>query len=266
MAGRIAGPLHREVIGPVGAPNMIFVHPNPMDHDAWMYQLAHLSTWFRCVAVDLPGYGLSPTTSPDVSLFDIADACWEAAEEGPAILVGCSVGANVVEHMYHRAPDRTRAVVVAGAGFATAKPYLQRHIDAYGSQGLAYRYEYTLNDFSPSFRATPIARWFADMFMERNATADVDSILAMFRALIQPDPEWLAGDLNAPVLIITGSEDSAHQRAFALRDRLPDGELVTMEGAGHACQIERPWEFDRHLLDFLARRGLADGVTPIRPS
>ncbi len=260
MAERIAGPLHRVVIGPVGAPTMIFVHPNPMDHDAWIYQLAHLSTWFRCVAVDLPGYGLSPAASPDVTLFDLAQACWEAAEQGPAILVGCSVGANVVQHMYHLDPDRTRAVVLAGAGYAAAKPHLQRHIDAYESQGLAYRHEYTLNVFSPSFRSSPLARWFAEMFVERNATADVATILAMFRALIQPDPEWLAHDLNAPVLIITGSEDSAHQRAFALRDRLPDGELVIMEGAGHACQVERPWEFDRHLLDFLARRGVVEGA------
>jgi hypothetical protein len=56
------------------------------------------------------------------------------------------------------------------------------------------------------------------------------------------------------VLILTGSEDAAHQRAFALRDVLPDAELVTLVGAGHACQLEQPWEFDRHLLDFIDRR------------
>jgi hypothetical protein len=29
---------------------------------------------------------------------------------------------------------------------------------------------------------------------------------------------------------------------------------VTLVGAGHACQLEQPWEFDHHMLDFLDRR------------
>jgi len=35
---------------------------------------------------------------------------------------------------------------------------------------------------------------------------------------------------------------------------------VTIEGAGHACNMEQPWVFDRAMLDFLAARGL---IAPI---
>jgi hypothetical protein len=31
-----------------------------------------------------------------------------------------------------------------------------------------------------------------------------------------------------------------------------------MEGAGHACNMERPWEWDAHFLDFLRRQDLFD--------
>ena len=34
---------------------MAFVHPNPMDQSCWIFQLAHMSTWFRCIAIDMPG-------------------------------------------------------------------------------------------------------------------------------------------------------------------------------------------------------------------
>jgi 3-oxoadipate enol-lactonase len=257
MAANIDGALYREVAGPADAPLMVFVHPNPMDNAAWMYQLAHFSTWYRCVAVDLPGYGRSPRARAGLTLFDLAEACWEAADAeeaaGPVVLVGCSIGTNVVLHMQHLFPERTAAVVVSGAGYATEKPHLQRHIDAYGREGVAYRNAYALQDFSPAFRATPLAEWMAGLWTERNEAADVASILAMFDALIEGDPPWFA-DVRAPVLILTGSEDAAHERAFALRDVLPDAELVTLDGAGHACQLEQPWEFDRHLLDFLDRR------------
>jgi pimeloyl-ACP methyl ester carboxylesterase len=104
----------------------------------------------------------------------------------------------------------------------------------------------------------------AGLWTERNETADVPSILAMFDALIEGDPPWFA-DVRTPVLILTGSEDAAHQRAFALRDVLPDAELITLVGAGHACQLEQPWEFDRHLLEFLDRRvGLPSIARPAK--
>ena len=242
MASNINGALYREVTGPASAPLMVFVHPNPMDNAAWMYQLAHLSTWYRCVAVDLPGYGRSPRALPGVTLFDLAEACWDAA--GPegvdrVVLVGCSVGANVVLHMQHLSPERTAAVVVSGAGYSIEKPHLQRHVDAYRGDGIEYRNAYALQDFSPAFRATPLAEWMAELWTERNDAADVPSILAMFDALIQGDPPWFAG-VQAPVLILTGSEDAAHQRAFALRDVLPNAELVTLVGAGHACSSSSP--------------------------
>ena len=30
--------------------------------------------------------------------------------------------------------------------------------------------------------------------------------------------------------------------------------MVTIGGAGHSCNMERPWEWDAHFLAFLARR------------
>jgi pimeloyl-ACP methyl ester carboxylesterase len=32
--------------------------------------------------------------------------------------------------------------------------------------------------------------------------------------------------------------------------------LKVLPGAGHACQIEQPWLFNRHMIDFLTRHGL----------
>jgi pimeloyl-ACP methyl ester carboxylesterase len=107
------------------------------------------------------------------------------------------------------------------------------------------------------FAATPLAAWFARMFTERNATADLDTIVAMFAALGQPDPEHLQSDLHAPVLILSGSLDRGHSTAPALQARLPDAQLVTIEGAGHACHIERPWEVDREMIAFLRAHGHA---------
>ena len=41
----------------------------------------HLSTWFRCIGIDLPAFGKSPTAQPGLTVPDIAQACWEAMAE-----------------------------------------------------------------------------------------------------------------------------------------------------------------------------------------
>ena len=80
----INGPLYYERMGRTG-PVMAFVHPNPMDQSCWIYQMARFSTWFRCVAIDIPGYGRSPAGTAEMSRFDMAQALWEA----PSLSNGC---------------------------------------------------------------------------------------------------------------------------------------------------------------------------------
>ncbi|MCZ6610380.1 MAG: alpha/beta hydrolase, partial [Alphaproteobacteria bacterium] len=49
--------IHYEVAGE--GPPMVLIHANPFDHNLWMYQIAHFSTWFKVIAVDIRGYGRS---------------------------------------------------------------------------------------------------------------------------------------------------------------------------------------------------------------
>src|SRR5438270_1941884 len=99
-------------------PVISFIHPNPMDQSCWIFQMAHLSTWYRCIAIDIPGYGRSPKAVRGLTISDMAQACWEALDEafgdGPAILVGCSVGSRIIPYMYHQRPGKTAAMILSG--------------------------------------------------------------------------------------------------------------------------------------------------------
>ena len=256
MAAHIDGRLHWERQGPAGPP-LVLVHCNPMDLDCWLYQTAHLSTWFRTIAVDLPGYGRSPAATAGLTMDDVAQACWEAVDASTtdaAVLVGLSVGASVVAHMAAQRPGRTLALVLSGTGYHQPWKTFEHRIDAFRQQGLAYRYGYVLSLFGERFRDTDLARHLARMFAER--TADVETICEMFRALGTPPAPGFFERLHVPALIITGSEDVAHAAAFELQRRIAGCELAVIAGAGHACNLEQPWLFDLHLLRFLARHGI----------
>jgi pimeloyl-ACP methyl ester carboxylesterase len=262
MASHAEALLHWEQMGEQGTPLML-LHPNPMDSSCWLFQIAHLSTWFRTIAIDLPGYGRSPAPSSELTLSEMARQCWatvDAVTDAAAILVGVSVEANLTLYMAQQRPQRTLALVISGFGYDPAKAFSPRRVAMYREQGLALRAKHIPQLFSAAFRETPLARYVVRLYAQRNAWTSAENIAEMFRISGQPDPDSLFESVTTPTLIITGSEDGAHRSAFALQERIAGCELVTMEGTGHASHMERPWEFDQHLLAFLARRGLFDAT------
>jgi pimeloyl-ACP methyl ester carboxylesterase len=263
VAKHIDGPLYYERMGRQG-PVMAFVHPNPMDQSCWIFQMAHLSTWYRCIAIDIPGYGRSPKATAGLTTADMAEACWEAIDDAypgeTAILVGCSVGSIITPFMYHHRPKKTAALVLSGTGYNPGKEFTKRRINSYTTNGIDFRWQYALEDLSPAFRATPMAHFFADLFTERNGTADLQTIIRQFEALAQPEPAGHLEGIACPTVILTGTEDAIHSTAFALKALIPKCELKVLPGAGHACNIEQPWLFDRLMIEFLTRHGLHPGA------
>lgn len=256
----IAGPLYAEHAGRAGVP-VILIHSLPNDHSVWLYQIAHFQTWYRVVAVDLPGLGRSPRARPGLTMDDLAEACWDALDavsSEPAIVVGLSIGAGVAKYMAARRPDRTLALALTGAGYSerdgvlVAKGIL-RHEPGYTQQGIAYRRTQLQGNFSEAFRASDAGRYLVDLFTERDPTTDVASILSLLRAHDAADPAWLHPAIVAPTLIVTGGLDRSRPSQEALRRHIRGSEMVVIEGAGHCCNLEQPWAYDEAVLGFLAR-------------
>jgi 3-oxoadipate enol-lactonase/4-carboxymuconolactone decarboxylase len=235
---------------------MLFLHPNPLDGSCWLYQMAHLATWFRCVAVDLPGYGLSPASDGPFTMQDVARACWAALDEetdggSRAVLVGCSVGATLAQYMNAERPDATAALVLCGTGYYPTKSFAAARKVGYERQGISYRQDYAFEDFSRTFAQSDLARWYVDLLRERDTHADLPTILRLMDAMAVPDPPDLQTRISAPVLLIRGSEDAAFEHAGQLAERIHHSHLVTLNHAGHACFMEQPHAFDTQVINFL---------------
>lgn len=234
----------------------MLVHPNPLDGTSWLFQVAHLSTWYRTFTVDLPGYGHSPRLTGPTTMPDLAAAAWRAvtrAGAGSVVIGGISIGAALALHMARQEPARTRALVLSGYGDSPGKPFAQRRIDGYRAGGLAYRREHLREGLSPAFRGTAAGRDLDAILEDRGRLADVPSIIRLFEAHGAPDPADLF-DVAAPTLIISGSLDYALPGSRRMHERIRGSEMAIIEGAGHACNLEAPVAWNRHALDFLGRR------------
>jgi pimeloyl-ACP methyl ester carboxylesterase len=62
------------------------------------------------------------------------------------------------------------------------------------------------------------------------------------------------GAIDVPVLVIVGEKDKPFRGGAAyMAEKIPDAELVVIDGAGHSPNVTHPEEFDRCVTKFLAR-------------
>jgi pimeloyl-ACP methyl ester carboxylesterase len=262
MAKHIPGPLYFEQQGATGLP-MLFLHSTPDDHRLWLYQTAHFSAWFRCVAVDLAGYGRSPAVQKGVSIADQAQACWEVVDRistGPLVIQGNSMGSMVARHMAAAQPARTRALILSGCGYQPTREQMGGWKARYEKEGIAVRREQILDHFGVEGQKTAFARYYADMLCELTNEGTLGSIIAMNEALTHVHPAELGVGISSPCLIISGTADRNHAKSFELAEHIKGAEVAVVEGAGHSSCLQGPGEFNRHCIRFLSKHALFPGA------
>jgi pimeloyl-ACP methyl ester carboxylesterase len=261
MASHIPGPLYYEAVGATGLP-MLFLHSTPDDHRLWLYQTASFSAWYRCIAVDLAGYGRSPAVQPGVTTADHAQACWEVVDRfttGGAIIHGNSMGSEIAMRMAHQHPERVAALILSGCGCPTREVFLN-WAKRYRDEGIALRHAQLLDHFAPAGQQSPLLRHYADMVAALSNHGTLESIIANNEALAERPDAAFYDSLTMPTLIVIGELDRSKPSSYELQKRIKGSELVFIPDAGHACNLEAPAAYDAHCRRFLSRLGLYPGA------
>ena len=224
--------------------------------------MARFSAWYRTIAIDLAGYGRSPAPQDGLTLADHAAACWEAVDQvsdGGIIIQGNSVGSQVAMHMAAQRRERVLALIISGTGYPPPREPTARWKLRYEKEGVAPRLEQIIDHFAPAAQKHPHLRHYAEMVLELNNASTAASIVATNQALMNAPGEEFYRALAVPTLIVSGTEDRSRPGAFELQKRISGSELESIEGAGHACNIEAPAEYDAHCIGFLKKLGLFPG-------
>jgi len=224
---------------------------------------------YRVLALDLPGFGLSEKgTQPDYThpaQAEMLKTVMDLSGLDRAVLVGHSMGANVVLHFAHRYPERTLAVVtVSGAPvfdtewrfqsfFLRYPPFeragrvaLSRLVDSGRVRGLL--------ESAVADPATVTDAMVDGYYFRLTAGEWTSALIDMTIARPGNTLDFDVTDIAVPMLLIAGAEDGwvPQSQSVDWASGLSNARAEVMSEAGHLAMEERPSEFNHLVLDFLS--------------
>jgi len=243
----------------------VMVHANPFDHNLWMYQRAHFSTYFKVIALDIRGYGRSDKPATPFSLKDMADdVLGVCRDEGvsEAILGGVSVGSGIALLLGLEHPQMFKALILVGGNSGGAGSIDDR-IHGYTKIGIEkYHIRHLRELVAPDFPETKLGKYLLDTFVERDPWLSGECIAQIFRARGGMDMTPRLGSMKVPTLVINGEYDNSLKSGRRTASMIPGAIHKVLPGTGHACNIEDPGAFDEFVVDFLR----ANGLMPASPN
>jgi pimeloyl-ACP methyl ester carboxylesterase len=249
--------IHYEVHG--DGPPMVLIHANPFDRRLFTYQIASLAPYFRLVALDIRGYGLSDKPETHFTLEDMADDVLAVCAQEKitrAVFMGVSVGSGMSLLIGLNRPEMCDAIILVG-GSSKGGANIAHRVAGYTSADLrGYQRAHIRELVAPGFCETRLGAWVLDLFTEKSHELSGKSIAQIFLAREACDMQPCLTGMKPPTLVINGAHDMSLQRGGETASMIPGATHVVLPDTGHACCIEDPVAFDGAVREFLQAKGL----------
>lgn len=222
--------------------------------DTLMYRhvLAGLSDEFRVISVDAPSHGktLEPVNGEFQSLTrhaEFNERLLEALGVERPVIVGCSMGGNLVLEMGSRQPDAYAAIISCeGADYTPTMTQFLLDMLLLNGQEIVECYSKSLTgNRTPADRAREVV-WQIRRVNPEVMRGDLIGYAGF-------DKRDAVGKITAPVLLLRGDGDwlVSQEQVEATASRIPGSRIAVLAGTGHYPMIENPYEFNEALRAFL---------------
>jgi pimeloyl-ACP methyl ester carboxylesterase len=253
------------------ASTIVFLHGGRLTAHTWDLVCLALRDEYRCIALDMRGHGDSSWSAEgQYSIADYAGdlrALVSAESVGSLAVVGQSLGGVTAAYYASESPAGLEALAIIDiaphAPLGRGSSRIREFAETTAKPGTLEEFVAQAVSFNP--RRDPDSLRYS---LLHNLRQRSDGLLAW---KYDPAPYLLtaANDrvddharawqnverIGVPALLVLGgaSELLTRGEAEALVTRLPRGDLLTIAGAGHSVQGDRPRELSGALREFLAR-------------
>jgi pimeloyl-ACP methyl ester carboxylesterase len=243
-------------------PTVLLLHAGIADSTMWRPKHELLeAAGYRVIAPDLRGFGKRPLQPEPFS--HRRDA--ESFLDGPAALVGCSLGGRVALELAVDRPDLVERLILIAPG-PSGWEWSEETRAGWAAEEAAY----DAGDVEAAAEAS-VRMWVdgpnrspgdVDAGVRATVTAMVLRSYAMQQGAWEAGAEEEAldppigrrlGEIRWPTRVLVGEEDVADLQTIArhVADSVAGASLVTVRGAAHLPNLERPDEVNELLLSFL---------------
>lgn len=253
--------LHVVVEGPNGAPTVMLSNSLGTDHTMWDGLAKHLSGQVRLIRYDTRGHGQSsPPPYAETTIARLGRDVVNILDHLDVTRVrfcGLSIGGMTGLWLGANVGDRFSCLALSNTGaYVGMTDIWNGRIKTVMSGGMAAITEATLE------------RWFTADFLEAGGT-EVDKVRKMLlgtsvagycacsAAVRDLDERPGLASIALPTLVITGAEDPATPPALGeeIAEGIPGARLVSIGGAAHLSNIEKPDVFNSAVGGFLLGNG-----------
>jgi pimeloyl-ACP methyl ester carboxylesterase len=276
--------VHIEETGVARGPLAVLIHGWSSSSFAWKPILPALGQRYRCLAVDLPGFGRSPPLNTPPSIAAYADLVAQIIElncAGGALVLGHSMGGQVAATLAVRHPPLVEQLVLLGpvvSGTLSKRVnrlmwphvWLERFRLV---EWLLYLLSQTPIDYTDSLlkhsnfaaRANIPVEDYHQIRADARRLGQGKARYHCFRAMQRGNLSSQIGQIDVPTLVVWGAEDDMVplRDAGIIATESPTTDLRVIPNAGHWPQFEQNRITLRYISHFL---GLSPEVAGEEPN
>jgi pimeloyl-ACP methyl ester carboxylesterase len=240
---------------------IVFVHGWGINQTYWDNQKTEFSKKFTVVTLDLGGHGKSSKDRSSWSVNDFGNdvlAVLNALELEKLILVGHSMGGNIILDVAHKIPEKVIGFVGVDNFKDETKAYTpeqRAQIDSFmhslrtNFDAVAASYSYGAL-FPPGYSDSVSMKRVISDIQQTDSVVAIDAIESLMKESLR-EGELISG-LRMPVHLIVSDYTPVNEEA--LKRNCKHGYSVkTVKGTGHYPMIEKPLEFNAHFAAVLRK-------------
>lgn len=217
---------------------IVMVHGLVVSSRYLLPTMQELAPYYRMYAPELPGYGKSEKPDHYQNLDEMADtiAEWMTTIGLPeAILLGNSLGCQIIAHFAVRHPQRLRSAILLGPTMDVRARTAHQEIG-----------RWLANAAGEPFSLFPIVLHdYLDIGLRR--------FVATFRYGLQDKIESYLPHMHIPTLVVRGSRDTVVPQLWTEEATrlLPQGKLAVIDKAAHDVNYNSPVKLAKAIREFL---------------
>lgn len=237
-----------------------------LSHNAlsWYRSLPKFSKHFKVIVFDNRGSGRSSKPAEPYSIELMAEdarSVLDACEVDAAYVYGISMGGMIAQRLTLLYPERVKSLIL-GCTTAGGPSHIQPAMEVSMQMMARASLEATLEE--QAWQAAPIL--YSSSFIEHHQDLVAEDIqkrieiptpaqgyLLQLQACMSHNTSEEIGTINLPTLVIHGDADALvpYKNGKILAERIPDAQLVTIEGAGHLYATEAADLVNNLVIEFL---------------